>query len=188
MEKRFFTTTIVVLLLCLTTPARAEHGDGVDDALQYVPYASLVVLKAAGVESRHQWPQLLATAAASWVASAGTTYVLKHTIHEWRPDSTDRRSFPSGHAAFAFAGATALRHEYGQLSPWIAVGGYAIATATAIDRVRRDRHHWYDVCAGAAVGIGATELTYWLSDRLFPNKNIKLSFNGNRFDLALRLP
>jgi membrane-associated phospholipid phosphatase len=63
-----------------------------------------------------------------------------------------------------------------------------VATLTAIDRVRRDRHHWHDVCAGAAIGIGATELTYWLSDRLFPNGKARLSFNGNRIDLALRLP
>ena len=169
--------TLIALCLTVTLNASAQqrHSDAADDVLQYVNYASVFALKAAGVESSHQWAQLAATAAASWVASAGTAYVLKHSIHEWRPDSTDRRSFPSGHATFAFAGATALRHEFGHVSPWITVGGYTVATLTAIDRVRRDRHHWYDVCAGAAIGVAATELTYYVSDLLFPNDQKQFS-------------
>lgn len=182
--------TLIALCLTVTLNASAQqrHSDAADDVLQYVPYASVFVLKAAGVESSHQWTQLAATVAASWVASAGTAYVLKHSIQEWRPDSTDRRSFPSGHSTFAFAGATALRHEFGHLSPWITVGGYTVATLTAIDRVRRDRHHWYDVCAGAAIGIAATELTYYVSDLLFPpkQKNISLGITPAGLDLVVR--
>jgi membrane-associated phospholipid phosphatase len=50
------------------------------------------------------------------------------------------------------------------------VAGYGVAALTAADRVRRDRHHWYDVCAGAAIGLLSTEATYWLCGKLFPDK------------------
>ena len=80
------------------------------------------------------------------------------------------------------------RHEFGHISPWITVGGYTVATLTAIDRVRRDRHHWYDVCAGAAIGVAATELTYYVSDLLFPpkQKNFSLGITPAGLDLVVR--
>ena len=172
----------------LTTGANAQqrHSDGLDDVLQYVPYASVLTLKACGVKSRDEWPQLLVATAGSWVVSAGVSYTLKHTIHEWRPDNSDNRSFPSGHSAFAFAGATVLHKEFGHLSPWISVAGYSVATMTAVGRVCKDRHHWYDVCAGAAIGFLSTELTYYVTDRLFPYHNVSIAFTGNSIDFALR--
>lgn len=176
----FFTLVIVGV------HAQQRHSDGLDDVLQYVPYASVLTLKACGVESRDEWPQLLVATAGSWVVSAGVAYTLKHSIHEWRPDNSDNRSFPSGHTTFAFAGATVLHKEFGHLSPWISVAGYGVATLTAVDRVFRDRHHWYDACAGAAIGFLSTELTYYVTDRLFPRHNVSLAFMGNSIDFALR--
>lgn len=81
-----------------------------------------------------------------------------------RPDGTDNHSFPSGHTAVAFCGATTLMHEYRKVSPWIGVAGYAVATIVAVDRVRRNRHHWGDVVAGAAIGVASAETGYWIGD------------------------
>ena len=170
----------------LTSSAQQRHSDGFDDVLQYVPYASVLALKACGVESRDEWPQLLVATAGSWVVSAGVAYALKHSVKEWRPDDSDQRSFPSGHTTFAFAGATALHKEFGKVSPWISVAGYGVATLTAVDRVCRDRHHWYDVCAGAAIGYLSTELTYYVTDYLFPKHNASIAFTGNTVEFALR--
>jgi len=146
------------------------HGDGPDDVLEHMPMAAVFVLKTAGVESQSDWKQLLVGAGLSYAITAGATYTLKHTIHERRPDGTDNRSMPSGHSAFAFSGATVLHKEYGHISPWISVAGYTVATATAIDRVCRNRHHWYDVLAGAGVGVLSTELAYYVNRKLFPSK------------------
>ena len=168
--------TLVIGLLFALPAFCQSKGDGIDDVLQYLPYASVVALKASGVESRHDWPQLAAVTVGSWVVSAGVAYTLKHTIDEWRPDHSDRRSMPSGHATFAFAGATVLHHEYGHLSPWVSVAGYGVAVITAADRVHRDRHHWYDVCAGAAIGILSTEACYWLSNRIFKPRQQNVQF------------
>ena len=178
----------IVLCLCLVLSARSQqhHADGLDDVLQHVPMTSVFVLKACGAESTSAWPAMALTAIASYGLAAATTYGLKHAVGELRPDKSDRRAFPSGHATFAFAGATMLCHEFGNLSPWIAVGGYTLATLTAIDRVRLDRHYLHDVCAGAAVGFAATELTYLLKKKLFRSENVDLAFTGQSIELAIR--
>lgn len=184
------TVALFVIIMCMSTlglRAQQTKGNGPDDVLEYVPYATVLALKTCGVESRHDWPRLAPATVMSWVVSAGATYTLKHCVKEWRPDRTDRHSFPSGHATIAFAGATVLHHEYGRVSPWISVGGYAVATLTAADHVRRDRHHWYDVAAGAAIGVLGTELTYVVTDRLFPKKNVNVALTGCGVDVAVRL-
>jgi membrane-associated phospholipid phosphatase len=132
--------------------------------------ATALVLKAVGVDNAHSWPQFLVGAGVSYVLTAGVTYTLKHTIHERRPDGSDRRSMPSGHAAFAFSGATVLHKEFGHVSPWISVAGYTVATATAVDRVCRNHHYWYDVAVGAGVGVLSAELAYYLNRKLFPSR------------------
>ena len=132
------------------------------------------------------WVELTLTALSSYAIGAATAYSQKQIVAERRPDKSDRRSFPSGHAMFAFAGATMLHHEFGNLSPWVTIGGYGIATLTAVDRLVRDRHYLHDVCAGAAIGIAATELTYFLKQKLFKSRNVDLSFTGQRLDLAIR--
>ena len=167
--------------------AQQRHSDTMDTMLEYVPYASVFALKAFGVESRDNWPKLLITTSASWVAAAGVGYVMKHTIHEWRPDYTDRKSFPSGHTLIAFAGATALHYEFHHISPWISVSAYSVATFVGVDRVLRDRHHWYDVAAGAGIGVGVTALTWWLSDKFIRNDKVALGCTGNTVDLVVRL-
>ena len=107
------------------------HGDGPDDWLRFVPVASAYALKACGVESASSWKRLAINTATSYVLSCGTTWALKHAIHERRPDGTDNRAFPSGHATVAFAGAAILDKEFRHVSPWISVGGYAVATGVA---------------------------------------------------------
>lgn len=184
---------LCILIFASTSSVRAQqhHGNGPDDILQYTPYAAVFTLKACGVDNSHTWPQLTANAVMSLAVSTGVTYAMKSSINEWRPDHSDRRSFPSGHSAVAFSGATVLHHEFGHVSPWVSVGGYTVATLTAVDRVRRDRHHWHDVAAGAGIGILSTELSYFLVDRLFPKlfpgSDISMSVRGDGLDVAIRI-
>lgn len=175
--------TGVLLLLCDTA-----HGQGelLDDMLQHAPMASVFVLRAIDSDHGRSWEQVVVTAVGSYAVATATAYSLKHTVNELRPDKSDRRSFPSGHATYAFAGATMLHHEYGQLSPWVTIGGYGVATLVAADRVRQDRHYVHDVCAGAAIGVLSTELSYYLTKKLFPSRNVALSFTGQSVQLAVR--
>ena len=182
-----YVCVLLFSILALPASAQSPRSDVVDNVLEYIPWAGVFALKACGVESRDGWARMTGNAAASWAIAAGTSFVLKHTVNEWRPDGSDRRSFPSGHSAIAFAGATTLRREYWDTAPWAPIAGYSLATAVAVDRVLRDRHHWYDAAAGAAIGIAATELTFFVSDRLFPRKNVALAFNGTGVNLVIRL-
>ena len=62
----------------------------------------------------------------------------------------------------------------------------AAATAIGVERVVSDRHHWYDVVAGAGVGIGAAELTWWLSDKLFgKGRRVAVGCSGNTVDVTI---
>ncbi len=143
---------------------KSYHGDGIDNVLEYVPTAAVFGLKLLGVPAESSWKRRLTVSVVSFGINAAVTYSLKHTIHEMRPDGTDNHSFPSGHTAAAFCGATTLMHEYRKVSPWIGVAGYAVATTVAVDRVRRNRHHWGDVVAGAAIGVASAEAGYWIGD------------------------
>ena len=143
---------------------KSYHGDGIDNVLEYVPTAAVFGLKLLGVPAESSWKRRLTVSVVSFGINAAVTYSLKHTIHEMRPDGTDNHSFPSGHTDVAFCGATTLMHEYRKVSPWIGVAGYAVATTVAVDRVRRNRHHWGDVVAGAAIGVASAEAGYWIGD------------------------
>lgn len=138
-----------------------------------------------GQSPGHNWPRF----AVNTVASVGVAYVgktaLKAMIKEERPDHSDNKSFPSGHAAMAFAAARSIDKEFRQDCIWIPIAGYAAATAVGIQRVARDRHHWYDVVAGAAVGFGSAELTWWLSDKMFgKGSNVAVGSSGNTVDVV----
>jgi hypothetical protein len=88
-------------------------------------------------------------AGVSIAAAQGVAQLLKHTVRETRPDGSDRQSFPSAHAATAFAAATSIyeRRGAGEGIPALALAGL-----TGLGRVEARRHHWHDVLAGAAIG------------------------------------
>jgi membrane-associated phospholipid phosphatase len=89
--------------------------------------------------------------AEAFASSMAVVYVLKPTIDRTRPDG-GHQSFPSGHAASAFAGAAFLQRRYG----WrFGIPAYALASFVAYSRVEANRHFTSDVVAGAAIGIGA---------------------------------
>ena len=75
------------------------------------------------------------------------------------------RSFPSGHAAAAFAFATGVGHE----SPAAAVPLRALAVLVAYSRVHTGVHYPADVLAGAAMGTALAQFTARARDRHAPH-------------------
>lgn len=67
---------------------------------------------------------------------------------ERRPNGSDWKSFPSGHATAAFSSAMFVHRRYGWKP---ALVPYAMAAVTGWGRVAADAHYWHDVLAGAAV-------------------------------------
>jgi membrane-associated phospholipid phosphatase len=75
---------------------------------------------------------------------------LKFTVRRERPDESNSVSFPSGHAAGAFAAATIVTSHYGWKA---AIPAYVGATYVAAARVHDNKHYLSDVTFGAAMGI-----------------------------------
>ena len=144
-----------------------------DDYLQYVGPVTTIGMKLGGYEGRSDWPRLIAGTALSYGIMAGLVNTIKYSTREMRPDGTSANSWPSGHTATAFVGATILHKEYGLThSPWFSVLGYGTATATGVMRVLNNRHWISDVLSGAGIGIISGELAYALCDLLFKGKGL----------------
>ena len=155
------------------TQLLTEFKTGIDDYTQYFGPAMVVGLKLGGYEGRSDWPRLLASAGMSYVLMAAFVNGIKYTAKEMRPDGSTANSWPSGHTATAFVGASLLHKEYGLTrSPWWSVAGYGVATATGVMRVLNNRHWISDVMSGAGIGIMSTELGYALCDLMFKQKGL----------------
>lgn len=133
-----------------------------DNIVRFVPLAAMYGLRLCGVKGRHNYVDMTIVSATAYALMGVTVASLKGIVHSERPEGSDMHSFPSGHAAAAFVGAELLRREYWNVSPWIGVGGYAIAVGTAALRLHHGRHWINDVLAGAGVGILSAQAAYWL--------------------------
>lgn len=131
-----------------------------DDYMKFAPILAMYGLNVIGVKARSS----VLDQTAMFLLSTGITTVivteLKKGSHRLRPDGSSYNSFPSGHAATAFAAAELLNQEFKAQTPWIGYAGYAIASATGILRMYNNRHWVSDVVAGAGFGMLSTKLTY----------------------------
>lgn len=144
----------------------------VDDVMQYVPASSVYLLNMAGVKGRYNLKERTLILGIASVFTAASVNGLKYTVRMERPDKSARNSFPSGHAAVAFMGAEYLRQEYKEVSLCYGVGGYTIASATALLRVYNNKHWVGDIAFGAGLGILSTRLAYWLYPKLQKRSSI----------------
>lgn len=154
-----------------------DEKTSIDDFSQWAPAASVFALDAFGIKAKNSLRDRTVIFATSYTIMATSVFALKSITHVERPDGTSSNSFPSGHTATAFAGATFLWEEYKDKSVWIGVAGYAIATGTGLFRIYNNRHWLTDVAAGAGIGILSTKIAYWLNPvitkTIFGNKEQK---------------
>ena len=93
--------------------------------------------------------------AQSAILDEGFVEGLKYAVGRTRPNGSDNRSFPSGHASTAFMFATVGTEYYGWKAGLL---GYSAATFIALSRSREDAHWASDLAGGATIGylIGST--------------------------------
>ncbi|MDR1437325.1 MAG: phosphatase PAP2 family protein, partial [Candidatus Symbiothrix sp.] len=139
-----------------------ETRISLDNYLEYAPIAGLYLADIAGVQSRNSvWDQTKYLAL-SQLATTIIVQTLKRTASERRPDREDEfDSFPSGHAAVAFTGATVLYHEFKETNTVLAYSGFVVATAVGVLRMTNRRHWISDVLAGAGIGILSVNMIYY---------------------------
>src|SRR6059036_202886 len=134
---------LVTACLIASTPARADPQREAGDVLRWaLPLGTLTAEIARGEnQGARQF-------SAAYLATLGATEILKRTVRVERPDRSNEMSFPSGHAAPAFAAATYVHRRYGPDHAWPL---YAAALYVGHTRVEAGRHRWIDVAGSAAV-------------------------------------
>jgi len=135
-------------------PARADDedtnlrraGDWLQILLPAAAYTGTLI--ADDKEGRYQYTLSLGT---QIIGVSG----LKFVAGKLRPKGGGDHSFPSGHTAAAFSGASFLYTRYG---PVYGMPAYALAFVTGYSRVDADAHFVDDVLAGGSFGVFSTLL------------------------------
>lgn len=147
-----------------------DQNSTIADIAQFGPMDLPWVMKAVGVKTESSWGKLAVSQAVGFVALTGAVEALKRGVDAPRPDGEDNRSFPSGHTARAFFGATSVLHELANTSPWYPLGAYAFAAGIGAQRVLANRHLPSDVMAGAGIGMLAAEFGYFIGSLMWPSE------------------
>ena len=161
------------------TPNTVQSGTIRDagDVLQYaIPLAGL------GMTAYHRDLEGLKQFGASALTTIVTTQGLKETALKLRPDGNSTNSFPSGHTAASFLGATYLYKRYGIE---YGIPAYAAAGFVAYSRVWADAHHIDDVVGGASFATLST--LYWTTPHA-SNLHITPFQSGDARGVSLQLP
>jgi len=149
---------------------RNEHLFGftnhLDDYAQFAPFLALYGFELGGMKPRTDWKNRTAILMKAQFVNLGLVYVLKTTLKRTRPDGT-AFSFPSGHTANAFAGATMLAIEYGENHRWVPYVSYAFASGIGVMRMANNKHYISDVLFGAGLGILSVKAAYWTHQYLW---------------------
>lgn len=104
------------------------------------------------------------------IVSQVVAQAAKFTVQRKRPDGSNSQSFPSGHAASAFATASVLQRHYG----WKAgIPAYAFGSYVALARMSWNRHHASDVVMGAGLGIASA-------------RTVTMNLGGSKFNMGVQ--
>ena len=144
-----------------------------DNYTQYFPAVMVYGLNLAGVKGKHNFKDRTIIYVTSQLISAAIVTPAKSITAEERPDRSNKKSFPSGHATTAFSTAHFMYREYRDDNLLLSFSGYPFAIFTSVYRVFNDKHWVTDVVAGAGVGILSTELAYWLYPKFSSFINVK---------------
>ena len=148
------TIKTLLITLLMTSSLIAHAGDDglriATDVMCLLPDAT-----AMGIAIAKHDNEVMKQLGLSTATCLAVNYGLELCIKKERPDGTGRHAFPSTHTAVAFNGSTFLMKRYGW--KW-GVPAYVVSSFVAWGRVKTDRHDWWDVLGGAAVGAGSAYL------------------------------
>lgn len=139
--------TILLALCCLSAHASDDFVKKSTDVLCLAPDATGLCLALAKHDTEGLKQLGLSTA-----TCLAVNYGLELCIRKDRPDGTGHHAFPSTHTAIAANGTTFLWKRYGW--QW-GVPAAVVSSYVAWGRVHTDRHDWWDVLGGAAIGVGS---------------------------------
>ena len=138
-------------------------GDNLQIALPVSAFASSFIWK----DNQKAPLQFIKTMGSSFIV----THSLKRIINKERPNGGEY-SFPSGHTSAAFTGAAFIEKRYGLKA---GIPAYILASYVGWSRVYSSYHDYYDVLAGALLGVGSA----YIFTKPFKNK-IELTTGSNQ--------
>jgi membrane-associated phospholipid phosphatase len=144
--------SLVCILHCRAEASHSHKYKGANKGLKIAGDVGQVAIPAAamaatlGLKDYKGALQFLEAGA----ATAVTVIALKYSIHSRRPSGKAKHSFPSGHTAAAFCGASYVQWRYGGL---YSLPAYAGAVVVGYSRVQSKVHWVHDVVVGAAIGF-----------------------------------
>lgn len=161
----------------------------IDDYIQYVPTVQMYGADILGIPAKNHWFDQTKYLAISHLATGIIVLSLKKGVNKTRPSGAPY-SFPSGHTATAFTGATVLFQEFKDTSPFLAYSGFAFSTATGAFRIMNNAHWLSDVVTGAGISILVVNIVYHIEPlkNFNPFKKDKTTslipyYNENEFGL-----
>lgn len=98
---------------------------------------------------------------------------------ETRPNKSDKKSFPSGHAVGAFSGAMYVHKRYG----WkYALVPYSMSLVAGWARTKVRAHYWHDVIGGAALSA----LVTWILVDNYKLNNMQIATDPDGIQIGFR--
>jgi len=144
---------MLILLVFNTTRVAAQIPPQDDTStlrrIGDVIHIALPALAGGSAAAKRDWDGLLQFGT-SFGATVGTFAGIKAMVAKDRPDVADRRSFPSGHMALSFSGASFITKRYGLKYgiPALVAAGFVGYT-----RIEGQKHFADDVVAGAGIAL-----------------------------------
>ena len=146
-QLRYILFLVAMLWNCATVKGQSKVVERTTDVLCVVPSFAGICLAISNDDGKGAVELGLSTA-----TTLVANYALEAAIKKDRPDGTGSHAFPSTHTALAFDGSTFLMKRYGW--EW-GIPAYAVSAYVAWGRTHADKHDWWDVIGGAAIGAGA---------------------------------
>ena len=171
---------LVLLMYCLSMGHINAQDDGIElsgDILQLALPAAAFGTTLIWKDDTKPMIQVLKTFGVSFAV----TQSAKIIIDRERPNGKGR-GFPSGHTSSAFTGAAVLQKRFG----WkVGIPSYLLASYVGWTRVETLNHDYWDVAAGAAVGIASAYL--FVKPYKNPNINVDLLPTDDGVSMQLKL-
>ena len=136
--------------IALLAGADVDDAESVGDWMQ----VGLPILAAGGIVANRDWKGGIQFAK-SGVLTGLLVFGGKNLVDKWRPNASNPKSFPSGHTAMAFFGASYIYTRYG--AKW-GIPAYLAAMYVGASRIHAEKHFADDVLAGASIGMMANWL------------------------------
>src|ERR1019366_5980968 len=131
-----------------------------EDYFMSVPSASIYLLDACKITTKHTFKEHLILDAGSIIITGGIGYAMRLISRNIKVYTTQNTKFPSGHTANAFRGAEILYQELRYKNKLLSYSGYLVATSVGVLRIYNKDHLLTEVLAGAGLGILSSKFTY----------------------------